>query len=125
MSLNIADSMFAAVALGILALVFMVEAVWDGLIALKKKAEGLMGLIFKDLENRWFRKGREEGIALGREEGREQGMERGLERGLERGMERGLEQGREAEYNRIIDALREQGIDYTPPRHRKNGKDTE
>ena len=91
MSLNIADSMFAPVALGIPASIFMVEAVWDGMIAVKKKVEGLMGLIFKDLENRWVRKGRE--------------------------------QGREDEYNRIIEALREQGIDYTPPhRDDKNSK---
>ena len=91
LSLNIADSMFAPVAIGIPASIFMVEAVWDGLKILKKKGESLMGLIFKDFENKWVKKGREQG----------------------------LEQGREQEYRRMTEHFekqaRKQGIEYTPP----------
>ena len=90
LSLNIANSMFAPVAIGIPASIFMVEAVWDGIIEIKRKVEGLMGMIFKNLPNKWIMKGIEEGI------------------------ERGLEQGREQEYRRITEELRRQGIDYTP-----------
>ena len=49
-----------------------------------------MGLIFKNLPNKWIMKGREQGH------------------------EEGLEQGREQEYKRITEELRRQGIDYTP-----------
>ena len=91
LSLNIADSMFAPVAIGIPASIFMVEAVWDGLKILKKKGESLMGLIFKDFENKWVKKGREQG----------------------------LEQGREQEYERMTEYFKEQarkqGVEYTPP----------
>ena len=56
-----------------------------------------MGMIFKNFENKW--------IVKGREQGREQG----------------LEQGREQEYRRITEELRRQGIDYTPqPPERKS-----
>ena len=61
LSLNIADSMFAPAALGIPAAIFMVEAIWDGVKALKKKGESLMGMIFKDFENKWVKKGIEQG----------------------------------------------------------------
>ena len=54
-----------------------------------------MGMIFKDFENKWVKKGREQGI------------------------EQGLAQGREQEYKRITEYMKEQadkqGIDYTPP----------
>ena len=49
-----------------------------------------MGMIFKDFENKWVKKGREQGI------------------------ERGIEQ----EYKRITEELRKQGIEYTPPPER-------
>ncbi len=62
-----------------------------------------MGMIFKELENKWVKKGREQG--------------------LEQGREQGLEQGREQEYRRITEELRKQGIDYTPqPPERVNKK---
>ena len=103
LSLNIADSMFAPVAIGIPASIFMVEVVWDGLKILKKKGESLMGMIFKNFENMWIMKGREQGI--------------------EQGLEQGIEQGREQEYKRITEELRKQGIDYTPePPERTNKK---
>ena len=91
LSLNIADSMFAPAALGIPASIFVVEVMWDGLKILKKKGENLMGMIFKNFENKWIMKGREQGL------------------------EQGLEQGREQEYRRITEELRRQGIEYTPP----------
>ena len=54
-----------------------------------------MGMIFKELENKWVKKGREQGF----------------------------EQGREQEYRRITEELRKQGIDYTPqPPERTNNK---
>ena len=103
LSLDVADSMFAPVAIGIPASIFMVEVVWDGVKILKKKGENLMGMIFKNFENKWIMKGRVEG----REEGREEG----------------LEKGREQEYRRITEELRRQGIDYTPePPERMNKK---
>ena len=61
LSLNIADSLFAPVAIGIPASIFMVEVVWDGVMALKRKGEDLMGMIFKELENKWVKKGLEQG----------------------------------------------------------------
>ena len=61
LSLDIADSMFAPVALGIPASIFMVEVIWDGVMALKKTGEDLMGMIFKQLENKWVKKGRDQG----------------------------------------------------------------
>jgi hypothetical protein len=67
LSLNIADSMFAPAALGIPASIFVVEAIWDGLKILKKKGENLMGMIFKNFENKWIMKGREQGLEQGRE----------------------------------------------------------
>lgn len=95
LSLNIADSMFAPVAIGIPASIFMVEVAWDGIMSLKRKVEDLMGMIFKELENKWVKKGREQG----------------------------LEQGREQEYKRITAELRRQGIDFTPkPPDRMNKK---
>lgn len=91
LSLNIADSMFAPAALGIPASIFMVEAVWDSIIAIKRKGETLMGMIFKNLPNKWILKG----------------------------IEQGLEQGREQEYKRMAahfeEQARKQGIEYTPP----------
>lgn len=87
LSLNIADSMFAPAALGIPASIFVVEVMWDGLKILKKKGESLVGLIFKDFENRWVKKGREQG--------REQ------------------EYRRITEYFR--EQARKQGVEYTPP----------
>ena len=58
-----------------------------------------MGMVFKELENKWVKKGREQG------------------------REQGLEQGREQEYRRITEELRKQGIDYTPqPPERTNNK---
>ena len=103
LSLNIADSMFAPVALGIPASIFIVEVVWDGIMAVKRKGEDLMGMVFKELENKWVKKGREQG--------------------REQGLEQGLEQGREQEYRRITEELRKQGIDYTPqPPERTNKK---
>ena len=87
LSLDIADSMFAPVALGIPASIFMVEVAWDGLKILKKKGESLMGLVFKNFENKWVIKGREEG----REE----------------------EYARITEY--LKEQAREQGVEYTPP----------
>ena len=69
----------------------MVEVVWDGVKILKKKGENLMGMIFKNFENKWVIKGREQG----------------------------LEQGREQEYRRMTEYFKEQarkqGIEYTPP----------
>ena len=66
-----------------------------------------MGMIFKELDNKWVKKGREQGRKQGFEQGREQG----------------LEQGREQEYKRITEELRKQGIDYTPqPPERTNKK---
>lgn len=94
LSLNIADSMFAPTALGIPVAIFMVEAIWDGLIELKRKGESLMGMIFKNLPNKWVMKG--------------------IEQGLSQGIEQGLSQGREQEYERIIAELRRQGVEYTP-----------
>ena len=95
LSLDIADSMFAPVAIGIPASIFMVEVLWDGTIALKRKGENLMGMIFKNLPNKWIMKGREQG------------------------REQGLEQGREQEYKRITEHFeeqaRKQGVEYTPP----------
>ena len=115
LSLNIADSMFAPVAIGIPASIFIVEVAWDGLKILKKKGESLMGMVFKNFENKWIMQGREQGI--------EQGLEQGLEQGIEQGLEQGLEQGREQEYKRITEELRRQGIDYTPdPPERTNKK---
>ena len=123
LSLNIADSMFAPVALGIPASIFIVEVVWDGIMAVKRKGEDLMGMVFKELENKWVKKGREQGREQGLEQGREQGREQGLEQGREQGREQGLEQGREQEYKRITEELRKQGIDYTPqPPERTNKK---
>ncbi len=87
LSLDIADSMFAPVALGIPASIFMVEAVWDGIIEIKRKGEGLMGMIFKNLPNKWIMKGIEEG--------REQEYERVTEYFKEQ--------------------ARRQGVEYTPP----------
>ncbi len=87
LSLNIADSMFAPVAIGIPASIFMVEAVWDGIIEIKRKGEGLMGMIFKNLPNKWIMKGIEEG--------REQEYERVTEYFKEQ--------------------ARRQGVEYTPP----------
>ena len=84
LSLNIADSMFAPAALGIPASILMVEAIWDGIKALKKKGESLMGMIFKDFENKWVKKGREQGIEQGIEQGREQGIEQGIEQEYKR-----------------------------------------
>lgn len=86
MSLDIADSIFALTALGILASIFIVEVVWDGVKILKKKGENLMGMIFKNFENKWIIKGRKQGLS----------------------------QGCEQEYKRITEELRKQGIDYTP-----------
>ena len=94
LSLNIADSMFAPVAIGIPASIFMVEAVWDGIIEIKRKGEGLMGMIteeFKNLPNKWIMKG--------------------------------IEDGREQEYKRITEELRKQGIDYTPQPPERVNKD--
>ena len=99
LSLNIADSMFAPAALGIPASIFVVEVVWDAIKAMKKKGESLMGMIFKDFENKWVKKGRLQGI------------------------EQGIEQGREQEYKRITEELRKQGIDYTPPPPERAEKD--
>lgn len=99
LSLNIADSMFAPVALGIPASIFMVEVMWDGIIEIKRKGESLMGMIFKNLPNKWILKG------------------------IEQGIEQGLEQGREQEYRRITEELRRQGIDYTPQPPERMSKD--
>jgi len=87
LSLNIADSMFAPVAIGIPASIFMVEVMWDGIIEVKRKGESLMGMIFKNLPNKW--------ILKGIEQGREQ------------------EYKRITEYFR--EQAREQGVEYTPP----------
>ena len=66
-----------------------------------------MGMIFKNLPNKWVMKG----------------IEQGREQGIEQGLEQGLEQGREQEYKRITEELRKQGIDYTPePPERTNKK---
>ena len=62
-----------------------------------------MGMIFKELENKWIKKGREQG--------------------RKQGFEQGREQGREQEYKRITEELLKQGIDYTPqPPERTNKK---
>ena len=58
-----------------------------------------MGMIFKNLPNKWVMKG------------------------IEQGLEEGLEQGREQEYRRITEELRRQGIDYTPPPPKDMDKD--
>ncbi len=87
LSLNIVDSMFAPVAIGIPASIFMVEVMWDGIIEVKRKGESLMGMIFKNLPNKW--------ILKGIEQGREQ------------------EYKRITEYFR--EQAREQGVEYTPP----------
>ena len=91
LSLDIADSMFAPAALGIPASIFVVEVVWDGITEIKRKGESLMGMIFKNLPNKWILKG----------------------------IEHGIERGREQEYRRITEYLeeqaRKQGVEYTPP----------
>ena len=87
LSLDVADSMFAPVAIGIPASIFMVEVMWDGIIEIKRKGEGLMGMIFKNLPNKWIMKGIEEG--------REQEYERMTEYFKEQ--------------------ARKQGVEYTPP----------
>ena len=61
LSLDIADSMFAPAALGIPASIFIVEVMWDGIIEIKRKGESLMGMIFKNLPNKWILKGIEQG----------------------------------------------------------------
>ena len=75
LSLNIADSMFAPAALGIPASIFVVEVIWDGLIELKRKGEGLVGMIFKNLPNKWVLKGKEIEYKRITEELRKQGIE--------------------------------------------------
>ena len=87
LSLDIAGSMFAPVAIGIPASIFMVEVVWDGTIEIKRKGEILMGMIFKNLPNKWIMKGIEQG--------REQ------------------EYRRITEY--FKEQARNQGVEYTPP----------
>ena len=75
MSSDIADSMFAPAALGILASIFIVEVVWDGMKILKKKGENLMGMIFKNFEDKWITKGREQEYKRITEELRKQGID--------------------------------------------------
>ena len=79
LSLDIADSMFAPVAIGIPASIFMVEVVWDGVKILKKKGENLMGMIFKNFENKWIVKGREQEYRRITEHFEEQARKQGID----------------------------------------------
>ena len=40
----------------------------------------------------------------------EKGMEKGIEKGIEKGMEKGREEGIQEERQRILEALRSQGV---------------
>ena len=79
LSLNITDSMFAPAALGIPASIFVVEVMWDGIIAIKRKGENLMGLIFKNLPNKWIMKGQEIEYKRMTEHLEEQARKQGIE----------------------------------------------